>query len=636
MRPPTQHPLSRTSRLVGGAAVAALVVGVGLTGTAHADSASPTASPVTAAAPAVLTVGNTQDIDSANPFTGVTAAAYEIYQDEYPTLTDYSAKDFSVVPALAESWQESPDHLTWTYKIRAGLKWSDGVPMTAKDAAYSFNRIIDPKNTYEKTNFSSYTANITSASAPDDTTLVLKVSKPTPIMTKLYVYILPEHVWSKIDEKAVTSYKNEGTPDAPTVGGGPFVMVERQVGQFIRLKANPFYFRGKPKVDELVYKIYKNGDAMGQALKKGEIDFAEGLEANVFNSLKGQPNIATTTSAALYFNEMAFNTGAALDDGTPIGDGNPLLKDKNLRVALQYAVDRKALVTKVLGGDGIAGDAIIPPAYSEFHWNPTDPYTYDPAKAGQLLDAAGYKMGPDNIRVDSTGKKLSFRLFGRASSDTSQKSVQFLKGYLAAVGVETTVSIVSEDALTEKIGQGNYDLFEWGWGVEPDPNYQLSTFTCANRSYKQDGAILANLSDSFYCNKAYDDLFAQQGVETDATKRADMVKQMEQMLYEDAPYLITYYPFGHEAYRSDRFTGYIPQPEKDGSLLFQYGTWSLESVHVPDATSVSQGQSTGSSSSSSLNWVLIGGLLVLVVVVVIVGLMLRRGRDRDLSTDDRE
>ena len=622
------HLPTRPVRLAAGAAAATLVAGLALTGTAAADSSTP--SPTGSTSKVVFTLGNMQDMDSANPFTGVTAAAYDIYQDEYPTLTQYAAKDFGIVPGLAESWTESADHLTWTYKIRAGLKWSDGVPLTAADAAYTFNRIIDPTHTYEKNNFASYTSNITKAEAPDDTTLVLTVNKPTPIMTKLFVYILPEHVWSKIDEKQVTSYKNEGTPTNPTVGAGPFVMVERQVGQFIRLKANPYFYMGKPHVDELVYKIYKNSDAMAQALKKGEIDFAEALETNVFKSLSGQPNITAVRSAAFYFHEMAFNTGAALADGTPIGDGNPLLKDKRLRVALQYSVDRKALVDKVLGGDGTVADTIIPPAFPEFHLTPTDPFTYDPAKAKQLLDDAGYKVGADGIRQDAQGHRLSFRLFGRASSPTSEKAVQFLKGYLSAVGVEANVSIISEDALTEKIGQGNYDLFEWDWGVEPDPNYQLSTFLCSSRSYKESNAILPGLSDSFYCNKQYDALYDQQSVDTDETSRAATVKQMEQMLYDDAPYLLTYYEDSHEAYRSDRFTGFVPQPETNGSLLFQYGYWSLASMH-PVTTA-----QAGTSSSSTTNWAVIGGIAALVLLALGVGLWLGRGRDRDLATDDVE
>jgi peptide/nickel transport system substrate-binding protein len=620
----------RLTRPLGLAAAAALALGVGLAAPAGASSSSPTPA---APSKVVFTVGTLGDIDSSNPFTGIVAEAYEIFQLEYPTLTEYSATDFSTVPGLAESWEESADKTTWTYKIRAGVKWSDGTPLTAKDAAYTFNRVINGE--YERTNYGSYVENITKAEAPDDTTLVLTVSKPSPIMEKLYVYILPQHIWKDIDEKEVTSYKNEGTLASPTVGGGPFVMIERKVGQFIRMKANENYYGGKPAIDELVFKIYKTEDALGQALKAGEIDFAEGLGANVFKSLQNVEGITAVSAVYSGFNEIAFNVGAALDDGTPIGDGNPLLKDVKLRQALQWAVDRQALVDKVLGGGGSPGSTIIPPLYSTLHQPPANPATYDPEKAKSLLDAAGYTVGSDGIREDAQGNKLKFRLFSRADSPTSQKSVEFVKSYFAAVGVETEVKAVGEDALIEIIGNGNFDMFEWGWVVEPDPNYQLSTFTCANRSYKDGDAIYANLSDSFYCDEEYDQLNAAQAVETDATKRADIVKQMQQKLYDDAPYLVTFYYNNYEAYRSDRFTGFVPQPSPNGSLLYQYGTWSYESIKP--VVKAEQGETTeGGTTSSGPNWLLIGGVAVLVLVVAGVGLALRRGRNSDLDSDDRE
>jgi peptide/nickel transport system substrate-binding protein len=631
----------RRTRVLAGAAAVALALGFAATGSAvAADSASP--SPAAAGQKVVFTVGMTEDIDSANPFTGIAAVSYEIFQMEYPTLTEYGASDFATEPGIAESWSEAPDKKSWTYKIRSGLTWSDGTPLTAKDAAYTFNRVINGE--YEQTNFGSYVANITKATAPDDTTLVLTVSRPSPIMEKLYVYILPEHIWKSIDEKAVKSYKNEGTEASPTVGAGPYVMVERRTGQFIRMKANPSFWRGKPAVDEVVFKIYKNQDALGQALKKGEIDFADSLEANVFKSLQNQPGITTISATYSGFNQVAFNTGAALDDGTPIGDGNPLLKDKALRQALAWSVDKQALVDKVLGGGGSPGSTIIPEMYQSLHLQPANPTSYDPEKAKALLDAAGYKVGADGIREDAKGNRLSFRLFGRedSSGNNSAKNVQFIKGYFAAVGVETTTKIISSDNLTQIIGEGNFDLFEWGWVVEPDPNYQLSTFTCANRSYKDGDSVYANLSDSFYCNPAYDALFEKQGVETDVAKRTDIVKQMQQMLYDDAPYIITYYYDNPQAYRSDRFTKLVNQPSPDGSLLFQYGTWTYEAMTPVTAetatpspgSSVTQG-APAAPAASSTNWALIGGIAALVLVAGGVGFALSRGRGRDLD-DDRE
>ncbi|CAB5037828.1 MAG: hypothetical protein F2911_09430 [Actinobacteria bacterium] len=639
--------LSVRTRLLAGCSVAALILGAGLAGAGLSGTASAADDPGASSTRSVFTVGMTQDIDSANPFTGIVAVAYEMFQMEYPTLTEYSASDFSIVPGLAESWSEAADKKSWTYKIRAGLTWSDGQPLTAADAAYSFNRVINGQ--YERTNYGSYVGNITKAVATDATTLVLSVEKPSPIMEKLLVYIIPEHIWKSIDEKAIKSYKNEGTLASPTVGAGPYVMIERRVGQFIRMQANPNFWRGKPAVDEIVFKIYKNQDALGQALKKGEIDFADSLESNVFKSLQNIPGITTVSSTYSGFNELSFNTGAALDDGTPIGDGNPLLKDKALRQALGWAIDRDALVAKVLGGSGSPASTIVPTMYAALHLDPANPVTYDPTKAKSLLDAAGYAVGSDGIRADAKGNRLSFRLLARSDSSggASTKAAAFIKGYFAAVGVEVTTKVISSDALTEIIGQGNFDIFEWGWVVEPDPNYQLSTFTCANRSYVDGGSTYANLSDSFYCNPAYDALFEQQGVETDVAKRTAMIKQMQQMLYDDAPYILTYYYDNPEAYRSDRFTGFVPQPAPKGSLLFQYGTWSYENlkpVSEVTATPESPGSTNTASaapdpgtqpeSTPSSSWGLIAGIVILALVIIVVVVVLAQRRNRDLDVDD--
>lgn len=577
-------------------------------------------------AKSVFTVGVTQDVDSLNPFVGVTAAAYEIFQMVYPTLTEYGAKDFSIQPGLAESWTESPDKTFWTYKIRPGLKWSDDVPLTAKDAAYTFNRIIN--GTFEKVNYGNYVGNITKAEAPDDTTLILRVDKPSPIMEKLAVYILPEHVYSKIDETAIQSFKDEPTDGKPVVGAGPYLTAERQVGQFTRMVANPNFYRGKPAVDEVVFKFYANPDALGQALRKGEIDYADSLESNVFDSLADVPNIKRLSAVYSGFNELAFNTGAATIDNKPIGDGNPLLKDKRLREAIGWSIDRKALVEKVLGGHGSVGSTLIPPMYADWHLSPPNEVSYDPDKARSLLDAAGYPLGPNGVRQDATGAPLKFRLFGRSDKAASKKAVEFIKNYLADIGVETTVTLIAEDALTEKIGQGEYDMFEWGWVVEPDPGYQLSTFTCDKRSYEDGGSIVANLSDSFYCNPEYDALFTAQSTETDPAKRIEIVRQMQQILYDDWPYAITYYYDNLVAYRSDRFEGFVPQPAPDGSYLFQYGTWTYENLKPVQAADSGQ---AGSSSSPAM----IGGIVAAVAVLGGLTMLLLRRR-RTVGADDRE
>ena len=622
----------RTTRLLSLAASLALTAGVvALVGPAHADTASPSPSSTAVDPSTILTVGITQDVDSLNPFIGVVASAYEIYQLQYPTLTEYNAKDFGIVPGLADSWKESADHTTWTYKIHPGAKWSDGVPMTAKDAAYTFNRIINGEA--EKVNYGNYVANITKAVAPDDTTLVLTVKAPTPIMTHLTVYILPEHIWSKVSEAQVKSYKNEPVDGQPVVGGGPFVIAERRTGQFIRMTANPNFYGGSTPIREVIYKVFSNVDAEGQALKKGEIDFADNLETNVAKSLEGAPGVTVLNAKYSGFNEVAFNTGAATVDGKPIGDGNKILTDKKFRQAMQYALDRDTLVAKVYGGAATPGSTVIPPMFPAFHLDPANPYTYDPEKAKSLLEAAGYKAGSDGTRTAPDGSKINLRLFGRSNSATSKQAVQFVKSWFEAVGIPVSVSLKSEDALTEIIGQGNFDMFEWGWVVEPDPDYQVSVMTCAQRSYVDAGSIVAGLSDSFYCNPEYDKLYTSQGQDTNQDTRAATIKTMQQMLYDDSPYLVEAYYDDIQAYRSDRFTNFTPQPAPDGVLLFQYGEWSY--LSAKPVSSASEGTQPASTSSSPGWFIPVGVLVGIAVIVGLVALFLRRGRDNDLA-DNRE
>jgi peptide/nickel transport system substrate-binding protein len=453
-------------------------------------------------------------------------------------------------------------------------------------------------------------------------------------------------VWSSVDAKAVKSFANEPEPGQTLVGSGPFLVVERRTGQFIRMVANDNYYKGRPNVDELVFRVYNNPDALGQALVKGEIDIATGLTADVFSTLEGQEGITTYAGSYSGFNELAFNMGAALTDGTPIGDGNPHMQDQKVRLAISHAIDRQQMVDRILDGYGTPGSTIIPPLYSTLH---TDPGTqgYDPALANQILDDAGYPMGPDGVRIGPDGEPMRYRLFVRSDSDSSVKSGEYFKSYLAAIGIEADIKPVDENALFEIIGRGEFDMFEWGWVVEPDPDYQLSTFTCGKRSYEDGGEIYADLSDSFFCNEEYDALYAQQAVTTDQAARAEIVKQMQQIIYDNVAYVVTYYYDNLEAYRSDRFEGFVGQPEGSGSLLFQYGTYTYENVAPigsdtggetaapsPGATESADaggGTATEETSGGSSTGLIIG---LVIAALVIIGLVIALVRMRSKSSED--
>jgi peptide/nickel transport system substrate-binding protein len=564
-------------------------------------------------------LGVKQDIDSFNPYMGVVATAYEVYQLVYDYLTGSSASDFSAVPNLAESWDTSPDGKVWTYHIRQGLKWSDGQPLTAKDVAYSFQRAKDGEQ--ENAQYAAYVDQISKIEATDANTVVMTTEEPSPSMLRLLVPIVPEHIWRDVPSKKVKEYANDNKP----VGSGPFTLTEVKSGQYYRFAANKSYWAGAPKIDELIIRVFTNDEAMANALKKGEIDMLNDVTYGVLESLQNQPGITTSSSKYSGFSEIAYNLGAETIEGKKIGNGNPALTDKQVRLAIDYAIDRKTLLEKVLRGHGSEGSGVIPPIYPNWHWNPGGGARgFDLAKANSTLDAAGYVKGADGIRAKG-GTRLELRLFGRDNSEESKKAVEYVRDWLGQIGIKVNVQIMSEDNLTEVIGKGEYDMFQWGWVVEPDPDFQLSVFTCDQRSYTDAGEVAAGWSDSFYCNPAFDALYKKQKTLLDPGQRAEVIKQAQQMLYDDVVYSTIWYYDNPEAYRSDRFTGLQRQPTDGGSFVFQYGTYSYRSVEPLAEKPKDEGTGLG------LVLGVAGGVVGAAAVAVLVVALRRRS-----TADDRE
>jgi len=179
---------------------------------------------------------------------------------------------------------------------------------------------------------------------------------------------------------------------------------------------------------------------------------------------------------------------------------------------------------------------------------------------------------------------------------------------------------VSEGRLYEIAGEGTFDMYEWGWSTEPDPDYQLSTFTCGQFSYEVgDGTIYAGLNDAFYCDPEYDRLYQQQATELDRERRAEIAQQMQLMAYDANAYIVTEYYDYLQAYRTDRFTGFVPQPEPDGAILFQYGTYSYLNIEpVSDEA--------GASDDGLSSGVIVGGVAGAVVVAGLTFWLVGRSR----------
>ena len=598
--------------LVAGIIVAAvLVLGMaqGLAAAAADASSSPSASSSARDGKVVLRIGTLQDADNLNPFIGYSATAYEVYHLNYDLLVGY-APNGDPRPELAKSWTTSDDGLEWTFELQEGVKWQDGEPFTAGDVAFTYNYII--KN--ELSAFSSYTSNMKKAVAVDDTTVKFILDKPKPSMLRLWIPIVPEHIWGRISgEKAESSYQN----DPPIVGTGPFQTVEVKKSEYIRLKANKDYWRGAPKIDEVIIEIYQNQDTMTMDVKSGNIDVAVNLPVAQFNALESEPGIKATAADGKAFVELCMN---CYDD--PHSLGNPALKDQRFRQAISWAVDKQKIIDTCLSGYGAVGESILVPA-TDYAWTPTDAerFGYDPEKAKQLLDAAGYEDADgDGIRNDpKTGKNVKLRLWTREESPEQQRAGKMIAGSFQSIGLDIVLTVMNDGTISDALYNyeddayaPDYDFYIWSWGGSVDPDYILPEFTTEQ---------IEMWNDCCWSNAEYDRLYLAESTQTDETERAAQVTEMQQVFYESAPYAVLFYPQELIAYNTAKWEGWVPYPNADG-LVVMSGDNVDSYVSVTPVTAT-----TESSSSSNTTWIVLGVVVAAVVIGAIV-VLLRRGRGR--------
>ena len=509
--------------------------------------------PLTSAADKVVfTVGLRQAIDNFNVTVGVTVSDYETWNLHYPTLTGKAAADFAVTPGLATEWSSSADGLTWTYKIRPGMTWSDGEPLTADDVAYTVNRSREE----EWANHSSTTQNLT-AEATDDTTLVITSAVPDPKLPVMDVYIVPPQVYQNVSADELAAH--DATTDP---GAGPFILKEIKPGQFWRLEANDNYYGGRPAIDEVIFTLFTDDDAMVAALESGDVDALGAVPSGQFARLQKDPELFVTAGSQGGFTELGLNAGMALDNG------HPALKDLNVRKAIAYAVDRQTLIEKTLSGNGLLATTIVPSPDERFQLSLDKLEPFDLAKANSMLDDAGYlDTDNDGVRQMPDGSNpLEFRYFARTESDFGAPVSEFITGWMKEIGISVTVKLVSDSELTPIIGSGEYEMFVWGWTPFVDPDPLLSYFTCDQLA--QDPADPSNYyNDASWCDPAYDDLYVQQNQELDPAKRLTMVQQMLNLFHDGGAYVVLFRDTDLNAIRIDRWTGIPCQPTATGPFL---------------------------------------------------------------------
>jgi peptide/nickel transport system substrate-binding protein len=535
--------------------LAALALSVALIVSACAPAASgPSATPEPVATePGVggddgelMRVGWGDGPDTLNPAYAFIAQTFTIFPLIYSTLTT-QAPDGSYVGDLAESWIRSDDGLTWTFTLRDGVTYHNGTPLTAEDVAWSINAIMaDPDGWVAMV---TYTNGFASVEAPDARTLVIATEYPVANMAYRLSVI---NILYRPDFEGFTTPEDlQGFANAQAIGSGPFALevYDKDQGVVI-LRRNDTYYGTRSAIPGLVFQVFDNDDALVSAIRAGDIDVVWSVPSSAYTALQGQPGIVVGRAPSRAFDELILNVADPARDPAPTG--NPGLRDTRVREAINYAINKQDIVDVALSGLGKPEWSIIAPPFGGGQWynSALEDRAYDPERARQLLDEAGFVPGADGIR-ERDGVRLDLRLEFDAGAASYARIASLLEPMLSEVGIRVASQGVDFDTLVAKTtGVGDFDLVIWGWGGgDPDPDFQLSTMTCEQFE-------LGGWSDSGYCNPEYDALYLEQQQAVEQTERKRIIDAMQALLHRDLPYIVLYNSENVEAYRSDRFTGF--------------------------------------------------------------------------------
>ena len=417
--------------------------------------------------------------------------------------------DWKIQPYLAESWEFSSDQKTLTLKLRKGAKFHDGVPITSADVAFSLM-------TVKKYHPFRLLSQVEKIDTPDDNTVIVHLSQPSPAlllsMTPPFCPILPKHIFD--DGQPLPTHPRNVNP----VGSGPFKLVDFNPEQHIILEKFPdFFLPGRPKLDRVVIKIFKDANALALAMEAKEADFAALItDISSIDRLAKLPNLVVSDEGGRGVGPLiwiAFNTAKKPFD------------DVKVRQAISFVLDREFITKRLQRGRTQIATGPIAPS-SPYYTSDVELYKVDLAKAERLLDEAGLKKNAQGIRF-----KTSI-LFTAAGRDYSQNVAEYMKAQLKRIGVDLELVPVPDfPSWAKRVGGHDFDMttdnvFNWG-----DPTIGVDRTYLTSNIRK--GVVWSNTQS--YSNPRVDELLAKAAVETNEDKRKQLYKEFQQIVVRDAP-----------------------------------------------------------------------------------------------------
>lgn len=413
-------------------------------------------------------------------------------------------------PALAESWEISPDGLTITFHLRERVKWHDGQAFTAKDVVFS----LGVWKKYHARGRSTF-ANVVSTETPNDLTVIFKLSKPSAFLLSGLVAqdspVLAQHTYPAEGDLAISPRNN-----AP-IGTGPFRFVEWERGSHIALERNPDYWdKGKPYLDQLIIRTLPDSATTSAALEAGSVHVSSFIPLSNIARLKDKPalQVIDDPRGSLYY------VGAVVFE---FNLDRPQFRDRRLREAIAHSIDRDFIQKNLYFGFATPTETPVPPGLPGWHNANVPKYPFDLAKAEAILEEAGYKRDKDGVRLRIANDYA-------ANNATHLQVAQYLRSTLAKIGIDLQVR-------TQDFGQfvnraytrRDFDTIIYHATVGPDPAIGAQRFYWSKNF--QPGVAFSNAAN--YSNPEVDRLLETAAVEVDQEKRKALYDEFQRIVQTD-------------------------------------------------------------------------------------------------------
>ncbi len=414
--------------------------------------------------------------------------------------------NYELVPVLAESYEASADGLTYTFKLRSDVTFHNGDAFTSEDVKYTYEWIMDEANA--STRISDFEL-VDTVEAPDESTVVVTLTEPdvTFMVKAATTHIYPAKYHAEIGEEAYT-----GKP----IGTGPFKLKEWNAQQRTLLERFDDHFRGPANFDEFQLDVVPEAGGRMAALESGQAD-------NSIWALNAEDNQTILDSGDF----TIFETLNIAVNHFPVNNTHPVLGDKAVRQAMVHAIDRQAIANDIFQGQAIVATSNLSPAVEKYFNAEVPTYEYDPEKAKQVLEEAGWVEGDDGIR-EKDGQKLAFTCVAISGDSNRRPEAEIAQQSYKDVGMDMQIQEATVDTILEAMVAGEMDmsLFNWTYGGsngDPDARDTLQTGGANNFNN--------------FSNARVDELLTQGVTEQDEAARIEMYKEIQQIVAEELPFI---------------------------------------------------------------------------------------------------